>query len=175
MSTLLHQKCLKNNKIIWSPSNSGSLDDDQSFSTSLSNFTAPAQYHNTSQAYRFQKLIIGKARQGVKVKIIVWQPKLPLRILPGASERGLDGRADEVEVLNELAREYKIEQNLIVKIDNTSPTLSSVHHEKIIVIDNTTGFCGGFDLSRGKWDTICTSTTTHFVIKNLNHGMMSIV
>lgn len=102
---------------------------------------------------RFQELIIEKARKGTMVRIIVWQPRLPLRILPGADERGLDGRAEEVEVLNKLAIKYGIEQNLIVKIDSTSPTLSSAHHEKIIVIDNKIGFCGGFDLSRGKWDT----------------------
>jgi phosphatidylserine/phosphatidylglycerophosphate/cardiolipin synthase-like enzyme len=102
---------------------------------------------------RFQELIIEKARGGAVVKIIVWQPRLPLRILPGADERGLDGRAEEVEVLNKLAKKYGIDQNLVVKIDNTSPTLSSAHHEKIIVIDNKIGFCGGFDLSRGKWDT----------------------
>ena len=71
-------------------------------------------------------------------------PKLPLRILPGAGERGLDGRSDELEILNKLAKKYKIEQNLVVKINNTSPTPSSAHHEKIIIIDNTTGFCGGF-------------------------------
>jgi phosphatidylserine/phosphatidylglycerophosphate/cardiolipin synthase-like enzyme len=123
---------------------SRSLDGDQSFSTSSSNLTASAQNHNTSEAYIFQKFIIGKARQGVEVKIIVWQPKLPLRILPGAGERGLDGRSDEVEILNKLAKKYKIKQNLVVKIDNTSPTLSSAHHEKIIVIDNTTGFLWGF-------------------------------
>jgi phosphatidylserine/phosphatidylglycerophosphate/cardiolipin synthase-like enzyme len=102
---------------------------------------------------RFQELIIEKARGGAVVKIIVWQPRLPLRILPGADERGLDGRAEEVEVLNKLAKKFGIDQNLVVKIDNTSPALSSAHHEKIIVIDNKIGFCGGFDLSGGKWDT----------------------
>jgi phosphatidylserine/phosphatidylglycerophosphate/cardiolipin synthase-like enzyme len=101
---------------------------------------------------RFQELIIEKAKKGTIVRIIVWQPRLPLRILPGADERGLDGRAEEVEILNKLAMKYGIDQNLIVKIDSTSPTLSSAHHEKIIVIDNKIGFCGGFDLSRGKWD-----------------------
>jgi phosphatidylserine/phosphatidylglycerophosphate/cardiolipin synthase-like enzyme len=107
-----------------------------------------------SQSYkRFQELIIEKAKKGTIVRIIVWQPRLALRILPGADERGLDGRAEEVEVLNNLAKKYRIEQKLVVKIDNTSPTVSSAHHEKIIVIDNKIGFCGGFDLSRGKWDT----------------------
>jgi phosphatidylserine/phosphatidylglycerophosphate/cardiolipin synthase-like enzyme len=119
-----------------------------------SDFTTSRQRGKGRHSYkRFQELIIEKARNGAIVRIIVWQPRLPLRILPGADERGLDGRAEEVEVLNKLAIKYGIEQNLIVKIDSTSPTLSSAHHEKIIVIDNKIGFCGGFDLSKGKWDT----------------------
>jgi len=40
---------------------------------------------------RFQELIIEKARKGAIVRIIVWQPRLPLRILPGADEGGLMG------------------------------------------------------------------------------------
>src|ERR687891_689644 len=45
-----------------------------------------------SQLYkRFQELIIEKAKKGTIVRIIVWQPRLALRILPGADERGLDG------------------------------------------------------------------------------------
>ena len=43
---------------------------------------------------QFQELIIEKAKKGTIVRIIVaWQPSLALRILPGADERGLDGRA----------------------------------------------------------------------------------
>jgi phosphatidylserine/phosphatidylglycerophosphate/cardiolipin synthase-like enzyme len=127
----------------------------QNLISSVENITTTFKHRlkGTNAHKRFQELIIEKARKGVMVRIIVWQPRLPLRILPGADERGLDGRAEDVEVLNKLAKEYGIDQNLIVKIDNTSPTLSSAHHEKIIVIDNKIGFCGGFDLSRGKWDT----------------------
>lgn len=120
----------------------------------VSNITTSKPGLKGNQSYkRFQELIIEKAKNGTIVRIIVWQPRLALRILPGADERGLDGRAEEVEVLNNLAKKYRIEQKLVVKIDNTSPTVSSAHHEKIIVIDNKIGFCGGFDLSRGKWDT----------------------
>lgn len=126
----------------------------QNSSSTLPDFTTSRQrVKGRHSCKRFQEMIIEKARNGAIVRIIVWQPRLPLRILPGADERGLDGRAEEVEVLNKLAIKYGIEQNLIVKIDSTSPTLSSAHHEKIIVIDNKIGFCGGFDLSRGKWDT----------------------
>lgn len=116
-------------------------------------------------------MIIGKAKNGTFVRIIVWQPRLPLRILPGADERGLDGRAEEVEVLNKLAIKYGIEQNLIVKIDSTSPTLSSAHHEKIIVIDNKIGFCGGFDLSRGNGTGVNTLIMIRFETLIQNHGM----
>ena len=125
----------------------------QNLISSVEDFTIEQHPEGTRAHKRFQELIIEKARKGVNVRIIVWQPRLPLRILPGADERGLDGRAEDVEVLNKLAKKYGIDKNLIVKIDNTSPTLSSAHHEKIIVVDNKVGFCGGFDLSRGKWDT----------------------
>jgi phosphatidylserine/phosphatidylglycerophosphate/cardiolipin synthase-like enzyme len=137
-----------------SSSSLGAVRGHQNSLSFVPDFTTSRQRLKGRHSYkRFQELIIEKARKGTMVRIIVWQPRLPLRILPGADERGLDGRAEEVEVLNKLAIKYGIEQNLIVKIDSTSPTLSSAHHEKIIIIDNKIGFCGGFDLSRGKWDT----------------------
>jgi phosphatidylserine/phosphatidylglycerophosphate/cardiolipin synthase-like enzyme len=98
-----------------------------------------------------QDLLIEKAKQGVEVKIIIWQPRPELRIIPGA-ERGLGGRTKEVEMMNELAKSNG-PKNLMVRIDNTAPTITSGHHDKIIVIDNQVGFCGGLDLSSGKWDT----------------------
>lgn len=106
-----------------------------------------------SRRYTLKDLLVEKARNGVEVKIIVWQPRLVLRLLPGADERGIDGRADDVEILNGIARSYGVGDKLQVKIDSTAPTLTSAHHEKIMVIDYEVGFCGGFDLSNGKWDT----------------------
>lgn len=106
-----------------------------------------------NEAYPLQDLLIEKAKQDVEVKIIVWQPRLELRIVPGADQRGLGTRTKEIEIMNELAKRNKIEQNLIVRIDNTAPTITSGHHDKIIIIDNQIGFCGGLDLSHGKWDT----------------------
>ena len=152
-SIMIDPKSLKEDKD--SPSLiSGSVKSRQNPKSHVSDITISKQGLEVRHSYkRLQELIIEKARKGTLIRIIVWQPRLPLRILPGADERGLDGRAEEVEVLNKLTIKYGIEQNLIVKIDNTSPTLSSAHHEKIIVIDNKIGFCGGFDLSRGKWDT----------------------
>lgn len=105
------------------------------------------------EAYPLQDLLVEKAKEGVEVKIIVWEPRLVLRILPGADERGIDGRADEVNVINEIAERYGISKKLMLRIDSSAPTLTSAHHEKIVIIDNKIAFCGGLDLSNGKWDT----------------------
>lgn len=109
--------------------------------------------HHQHEAYPLQDLLVEKAKEGVEVKIIVWEPRLVLRLLPGADERGIDGRAGEVNVINEIAERYGISKKLVVRIDSDAPSLTSAHHEKIIIIDNQVAFCGGLDLSRGKWDT----------------------
>ena len=67
------------------------------------------------ETYSLQDLLIEKAKQGVEVKIIIWQPRLELRIIPGADERGLGGRTKEVEMMNEHAKSNGIEQNLMVR------------------------------------------------------------
>lgn len=100
-----------------------------------------------------ESLLLGKARQGVDVKIIVWQPRLLFRSLPGADERGIDGRAEEVESIERLAEKLRMGDRLEVRVDSTAPAFTSAHHEKIAIIDGEVGFCGGLDLSRGKWDT----------------------
>lgn len=105
------------------------------------------------EAFPLQDLLVEKAKEGVEVRILVWEPRLVLRLLPGADERGIDGRADEVSVINEVAERRGISEKLKVRIDSTAPTLTSAHHEKIVIVDNQIGFCGGLDLSRGKWDT----------------------
>jgi hypothetical protein len=49
-----------------------------------------------------QDLLFEKTNQGVEVKIIVWQPKLIIRLLPTAHKRGLSGRVGELEPLEVL-------------------------------------------------------------------------
>lgn len=100
---------------------------------------------HSHEVYPLQKLLVEKAEEGVEVKMIVWEPRLVLRLLPGADERGIDGRADEVETINEIAKNSGISDKLMVKIDNTAPTITSAHHEKIVIVDNQVGFCGGLD------------------------------
>lgn len=74
-------------------------------------------------------------------------------MIPGADKRGIEGRVGEIEQLLELAKKYGLQERLQIRVDDTAPAITSAHHEKIIIIDNELGFCGGLDLSHGKWDT----------------------
>jgi phosphatidylserine/phosphatidylglycerophosphate/cardiolipin synthase-like enzyme len=103
--------------------------------------------------YSLEELLIYKAECGVDVKVMVWQPRLLFRSLPGADERGIDGRAEEIGRMDRNAGSLGSNDNLTVLIDSTSPTFTSAHHEKLIIVDSEIAFCGGIELSRGKWDT----------------------
>ena len=46
------------------------------------------------------------------------------------------GRADKVNVINEIAKYYCISKKLLVRTDSPAPTLTSAHHEKIVIVDN---------------------------------------
>ncbi len=108
--------------------------------------------HNL-ETHSLQEILFEKAKEGVEIKIIVWQPRLIFRMLPGADKRGIEGRVGEIEQLRELAKKYGLQEKLQIRVDDTAPALTSAHHEKIIIVDNEFGFCGGLDLSHGKWDT----------------------
>jgi phosphatidylserine/phosphatidylglycerophosphate/cardiolipin synthase-like enzyme len=109
------------------------------------------KYHQHSST--LQNLLIQKAKQKVDIKIIVWEPRSIARKLPTAKKRGLEGREQKVEVIKEAAKHLGIEDYITIRLDSKAPTLTSGFHEKIIIIDNQTAFCGGQDLSHGKWDT----------------------
>jgi phosphatidylserine/phosphatidylglycerophosphate/cardiolipin synthase-like enzyme len=108
--------------------------------------------HN-GEYYTLQNLLIEKAKQKVDIKILVWEPRLIVRSFPLAKKRGLEGRAKKVESMRELAKHYGIEDHITIRLDSKAPTLTSGFHEKIAIIDNQIGFCGGQDLSQDKWDT----------------------
>lgn len=46
---------------------------------------------------------------------------------------------------------WKHQQRLHYELDGECPTTAS-QHQKIVVIDNQIAFCGGFDLSKHRWD-----------------------
>jgi phosphatidylserine/phosphatidylglycerophosphate/cardiolipin synthase-like enzyme len=113
---------------------------------------ADTKINPDSRTCTLKDILVEKARQGVDVKVIVWQPRLALRILPGADERGINSREDDVEELGRIARKLGVPGRLQVRVDSTAPAMTAAHHEKIVVIDCSVGFCGGLDLSQGKWD-----------------------
>jgi phosphatidylserine/phosphatidylglycerophosphate/cardiolipin synthase-like enzyme len=109
----------------------------------------PQYFHN----YTLQNLLIQKANQKVDIKIIVWEPRSIIRKLPGIKKRGLEGREKKVQVIKEAAKHAGVENYITIFLDSKAPMLTSGFHEKIIIIDNEIGFCGGQDLSQDKWDT----------------------
>ena len=119
----------------------------------ISSANADNRKHH-QQSHTLQNLLIRKAKQKVDIKIIVWEPKWIIRRLPGAKRRGLEERRKKVDVIREkLPKHFGIEDYLTISLDSKAPTLTSGFHEKMIIIDNQTAFCGGQDLSQGKWDT----------------------
>jgi phosphatidylserine/phosphatidylglycerophosphate/cardiolipin synthase-like enzyme len=113
---------------------------------------------NYTDHFVLQNLLIQKAKERVDIKIILWEPRLIIRKLPISKQRrGIEGREKKAEIINLLAKNHGVENYIEVRVDSKAPTFTSGYHEKIIIIDNKIGFCGGQDLSKGKWDTSCHS------------------
>jgi phosphatidylserine/phosphatidylglycerophosphate/cardiolipin synthase-like enzyme len=104
--------------------------------------------------YTLQNLLIQKAKQKVDIKILIWEPRPIVRKLPNSRKKGLEARGKKLQTLIEAAKLFGVEDYLTIRLDSKAPTLTSGFHEKIMIIDNQIGFCGGQDLSLGKWDTI---------------------
>ena len=125
--------------------------------TSNSSSSSYDNLHNDDDYYKkdhtLQNLLIQKAKQKVDIKIIVWEPRPIVRILPGNKKKGLEGRHKKLQVIKEAAKRFGIEDYITIRLDSKAPTLTSGFHEKIMIIDNQIAFCGGQDLSLGKWDT----------------------
>lgn len=100
-----------------------------------------------------ENLIIRKAIEGVDINILIWEPRFLIRLFPGSKSRGIGPRKKKLKTIRRLAKLYGVESRIKIRVDNMSPTYTSGFHEKIIIIDNHVGFCGGFDLMSDKWDT----------------------
>lgn len=48
--------------------------------------------------------------------------------------------------------QWMLHPRVEVRLDSAHPTASS-HHQKIVVIDDGFAFCGGIDMTEGRWDT----------------------
>ena len=56
------------------------------------------------------------------------------------------------EPLPSLNLKWRTPERIRVALDDCLP-LGSCHHQKLVVIDGSVAFCGGFDLTTGRWDT----------------------
>jgi phosphatidylserine/phosphatidylglycerophosphate/cardiolipin synthase-like enzyme len=80
-------------------------------------------------------------RPGLQIHVL----KSNLRLLPVFD--GLWYGLTPVTVLNRLGG-----RRIHFAVDGAHPT-GAVHHQKIVVIDDVFAFCGGIDLTLGRWDT----------------------
>ncbi|WP_431238228.1 phospholipase D-like domain-containing protein [Mycolicibacterium aichiense] len=80
-------------------------------------------------------------RRGLTVYLL----KSNLRLLPAFD--GFWFGVTPVSVLNRFTS-----ARLHFAVDGAHPT-GAVHHQKIVVIDDAVAFCGGLDLTLGRWDT----------------------
>lgn len=83
---------------------------------------------------------------------IVWlakrTPSLEIRLLrwdTGAFESMFRGRTF-LTILR-----WKLHRQITLKLDGAHP-LAGSHHQKIVVIDDCLAFCGGIDMTVGRWD-----------------------
>lgn len=86
-------------------------------------------------------------------EFIMWladrTPSLQIRLLrwdTGAFKSMLRGKT----LFNWLR--WKWHKQITLKLDGAHP-LASSHHQKIVVIDDCIAFCGGIDVTNGRWDT----------------------
>ncbi|MDB6179479.1 phospholipase D-like domain-containing protein [Paracoccus sp. Z330] len=84
---------------------------------------------------------------------IIWlakrRPELEIRLLrwdQGALKTLFRGRT----ILTVL--KWKAHPRITLQLDSKHP-LASSHHQKIVAIDDNVAFCGGIDMTEGRWDT----------------------
>jgi phospholipase D1/2 len=95
--------------------------------------------------WRLDNMLLRKAENGVKVKIILYKEM----------KRALDLGSDHVvEVFEKLKKHKNIEVHRHPGFFTGLLTLFRwSHHEKMVVVDGSIAFVGGIDLCYGRWDT----------------------
>ncbi|HEX2139938.1 MAG TPA: VTT domain-containing protein [Woeseiaceae bacterium] len=98
----------------------------------------------------------GEARDGAPATLLPYlehlveqQPQLQVRLL--LWDYSLLYALDR-EPLPSLNLKWRTPESIRVALDDCLP-LGSCHHQKLVVIDGRIAFCGGFDLTTGRWDT----------------------
>lgn len=83
-------------------------------------------------------LLKAAAARGVDVRVLIWKTALPLAATQGFYPQRAAG-------------EFK-GSGVKFKLDGVLP-LGACHHQKVLVVDEALGFCGGGDFSVERWDT----------------------
>lgn len=83
-------------------------------------------------------LLKAAADRGVEVRVLVWSTALPVAATQGFYPQRAVGAFKGSRVR--------------FKLDGVLP-LGACHHQKLVVVDEALGFCGGGDLSVDRWDT----------------------
>jgi phospholipase D1/2 len=102
---------------------------------------------------RGEQTLDGPNQLGLFVHWLLWKRgglnvyllKSNLRLLPAFD--GFWFGVAPVSLLNQFTS-----ARLHFAVDGAHPT-GAVHHQKIVVVDDTMAFCGGLDLTLGRWDT----------------------
>ncbi|CAB4035349.1 Phospholipase D2 [Paramuricea clavata] len=90
--------------------------------------------------WRLDKMLLKKADEGVKVKILLYKGMKLLNL----------GSGHVVEVLKHRNIEVHCHPDIVIGAQNL---FWWGHHEKMVIVDHSIAFVGGIDLCYGRWDT----------------------
>lgn len=134
----------------------------------------PAHYDpSTGKWITLEDVIVSKAKEGVKVRIVVWRHELLSYITRylylgdvtiEAEVAKLERRCKKIGLSIKVVHAtgsshhgHPPEADIVVVIAGNPKGLISTHHEKLVLIDHecpkhTVAFTGGFDIARGRFD-----------------------
>jgi len=83
-------------------------------------------------------LELAKARPGIDIRVLIWKSALPI--------------AASQEFFPHRARAWFADTPVHFRLDDATP-LAGCHHQKVVVVDDAVGFCGGADFGVDRWDS----------------------
>jgi phosphatidylserine/phosphatidylglycerophosphate/cardiolipin synthase-like enzyme len=83
-------------------------------------------------------LRLSEERPDLDIRLLIWKSALPIRATQ--------------EFFPHKARHWFVGSRIRFVLDSTVP-FGACHHQKVVVIDDRLGFCGGGDIAVDRWDT----------------------